>query len=90
MVSAFEPEDRALFAGALSLDRVAGAFAKVVDAKSPWTYRHSRRVAEIAVGIGGLRTRLARTLMTGIVRRLDLGEPMTPFGETSHHEEERG
>ena len=53
LVSAFEPEDRALFAGAHSLDRVAGAFAKVVDAKSPWTYRHSRRVAEIAVGIGG-------------------------------------
>ena len=52
-VAAFEPEDRALFAGARSLDRVAGAFAKVVDAKSPWTYRHSRCVAEIAVAIGG-------------------------------------
>lgn len=51
-VAAFEPEDRTLFAGVESLDRVAEAFAKVVDAKSPYTYRHSRRVAEIAVAIG--------------------------------------
>jgi len=36
------------------LDRVAGAFARVIDAKSPFTARHSDRVAEIAVGIGGL------------------------------------
>ena len=34
------------------LDRVCEAFAKVVDAKSPWTHRHSEGVAEIAVGIG--------------------------------------
>ena len=27
------------------------AFANVVDAKSPWTYQHSIRVAEIAVGV---------------------------------------
>jgi putative nucleotidyltransferase with HDIG domain len=30
---------------------VAEAFAKVVDAKSPWTFLHSTRVAEIAVGV---------------------------------------
>ena len=38
--------------------RIARAFAQIIDAKSPWTYRHSERVAEIAVGIGdvlGLR-----------------------------------
>ncbi len=33
------------------LDRVAEAFAQVVDAKSPWTFQHSTRVAEIAVGV---------------------------------------
>ncbi len=33
------------------LDCVAEAFAKVIDAKSPWTYEHSTRVAEIAVGV---------------------------------------
>ena len=32
-----------------ALDRVAGAFARVIDAKSPFTARHSERVAEIAV-----------------------------------------
>jgi HD-GYP domain-containing protein (c-di-GMP phosphodiesterase class II) len=31
---------------------VAEAFVRVIDAKSPWTYRHSEGVAEIAVGIG--------------------------------------
>lgn len=36
------------------LDRVAGAFARVIDAKSPFTARHSERVAEVAAGIGTL------------------------------------
>ena len=36
------------------LDRIAEAFARVIDAKSPFTARHSERVAEIAVGIGDL------------------------------------
>jgi HD-GYP domain-containing protein (c-di-GMP phosphodiesterase class II) len=34
------------------LDRIAEAFTRVIDAKSPFTARHSERVAEIAVGIG--------------------------------------
>ena len=34
------------------LDRVAEAFALVIDAKSPYTYRHSTRVAELAVAAG--------------------------------------
>ena len=37
------------------LDRIAEAFARVIDAKSPFTARHSERVAEIAVGIGARR-----------------------------------
>ena len=34
------------------LDDVAEAFAKVIDAKSPWTYRHSNGVADIASVVG--------------------------------------
>ncbi|MEX0677689.1 MAG: HD domain-containing phosphohydrolase [Pirellulales bacterium] len=47
----WEPEDAVLLGDETCLDRVAEAFAKVVDAKSPWTYQHSTGVAEIAVGI---------------------------------------
>jgi putative nucleotidyltransferase with HDIG domain len=50
-LSRSEPQDAVLLADEACLDRVAEAFAKVVDAKSPWTYQHSTRVAEIAVGI---------------------------------------
>lgn len=50
-LSRWEPEDAVMLADDECLDRVAEAFAKVVDAKSPWTYQHSTRVAEIAVGI---------------------------------------
>jgi HD-GYP domain-containing protein (c-di-GMP phosphodiesterase class II) len=34
------------------LDVIAAAFARVIDAKSPFTFRHSEGVAEFAVGIG--------------------------------------
>lgn len=50
-LSHWEPEDAVLLADDACLDRVAEAFAKVVDAKSPWTYEHSTRVAQIAVGV---------------------------------------
>ena len=33
------------------LDRVCLGFARVVDAKSPWTCKHSERVAELARGV---------------------------------------
>ncbi len=51
-ISAYEPADRLLTADEARLDRIAEAFARVVDAKSPFTARHSERVAELAVGIG--------------------------------------
>ena len=51
-ISAYEPADRLLTADDRRLDRIAEAFARVVDAKSPFTARHSERVAELAVGIG--------------------------------------
>jgi len=52
VVAAFEPEDRVLVADEDRLDRVAEAFAAIVDAKSPYTGRHSEGVARIAVSIG--------------------------------------
>ena len=53
-VSGWEPTDRLLVADDDRLDRIAEAFARVIDAKSPFTARHSERVAEIAVGVGDL------------------------------------
>jgi HD-GYP domain-containing protein (c-di-GMP phosphodiesterase class II) len=50
-VSAWEPEDRLLTADAPHLDRIATAFAGVIDVKSPWTYRHSDLVGLLAVRI---------------------------------------
>jgi HD-GYP domain-containing protein (c-di-GMP phosphodiesterase class II) len=49
-----EPGDRVLVADDDRLDRIAEGFARVVDAKSPYTGRHSEGVAEIAVALGGL------------------------------------
>ncbi len=51
-VAALEPVERIVLADEARLDRVAEAFAKVIDAKSPYTYRHSERVAELAVSTG--------------------------------------
>ncbi|HEU4523735.1 MAG TPA: HD domain-containing phosphohydrolase, partial [Gemmatimonadales bacterium] len=47
-----EPEDQILMADEARLDDIARAFAGVIDAKSPYTYLHSERVAELAVSIG--------------------------------------
>ena len=46
-VQAVEPADRVLRADDAGLDRVAEAFAGIVDAKSPYTARHCEGVAEI-------------------------------------------
>ena len=50
VVAGLEPEDRILAADEERLDRLAEAFARVIDAKSPWTFRHSERVRALAVG----------------------------------------
>ncbi|MEZ5944509.1 MAG: HD domain-containing phosphohydrolase [Planctomycetaceae bacterium] len=47
-VAACEPVDQVQNVSEDQLDIVAAAFASVVDAKSPWTHKHSERVAEIA------------------------------------------
>jgi HD-GYP domain-containing protein (c-di-GMP phosphodiesterase class II) len=50
-IAAWEPADRALEVDDGRLDRIAVAFAAVVDAKSPWTFRHSDRTCLIALGL---------------------------------------
>lgn len=50
-VAAFEPSDQVMSADGALLDCIAQGFAQVIDAKSPWTYRHSEGVAEISLGI---------------------------------------
>ncbi|MDX6728825.1 MAG: hypothetical protein QOK49_3630 [Baekduia sp.] len=50
-VAALEPSDRLLLADDDGLDRIAQAFAGIVDAKTPFTARHSEGVAEIAVAL---------------------------------------
>ncbi len=50
-VAGLEPPDLLMTADHARLDRVAEAFALVIDAKSPYTLRHSERVSEIAVAI---------------------------------------
>jgi HD-GYP domain-containing protein (c-di-GMP phosphodiesterase class II) len=51
-LAAIEPEDRVLVVDDKRLDEIAAGFAEVIDAKSPWTFRHSKGVAEVACGIG--------------------------------------
>jgi HD-GYP domain-containing protein (c-di-GMP phosphodiesterase class II) len=51
-LGALEPEDQILIADQERLDDISRAFARVIDAKSPFTYLHSERVAELAVTIG--------------------------------------
>jgi len=47
----WEPQERRLTCDEAYLDRIADAFAGVVDAKSPWTYRHSDRTCVIVLGL---------------------------------------
>jgi putative nucleotidyltransferase with HDIG domain len=47
----FEPLDRSIAATEEHLDNLAAGFSLVIDAKSPWTFRHSEGVACVATGI---------------------------------------
>jgi HD-GYP domain-containing protein (c-di-GMP phosphodiesterase class II) len=53
-VSGWEPEDQMLAADEAYLYRIAEAFAGVIDAKSPWTYRHSDRACVIVLSIASV------------------------------------
>jgi HD-GYP domain-containing protein (c-di-GMP phosphodiesterase class II) len=48
---AFEPDGVIRLADDDAIDRIAGAFADIVDAKSPYTGSHSQHVAELANGV---------------------------------------
>jgi putative nucleotidyltransferase with HDIG domain len=48
-----EPEQRRMTADENTVDNICAAFAEIIDAKSPFTYRHSHGVAEAAVEIAG-------------------------------------
>lgn len=50
-LSNMEPEDQTLLATPERLDFVARAFARIIDAKSPFTYEHSEGVAKVTVAI---------------------------------------
>jgi putative nucleotidyltransferase with HDIG domain len=53
-ISQWEPPDHAIAIDDARLERIAEAFARVIDAKSPFTARHSERVAEIADAIASV------------------------------------
>ncbi|MCC2667910.1 MAG: hypothetical protein K0Q72_381 [Armatimonadetes bacterium] len=53
LVRSFEPEDLVRCIDGAGLDEVCAAFAEIIDAKSPYTYRHSSGVAAFAGAIGG-------------------------------------
>ena len=50
-VAMLEPEHRRITADEEMVDKICIAFAEIIDAKSPFTYRHSTGVAEAAVEI---------------------------------------
>ena len=50
----WEPADRVRTVGEDDLDRIAEAFARVIDAKSPYTAQHSEGVAGWAVATGSV------------------------------------
>ncbi len=51
-VSDLEPEDMVILVDEDRLDRVCRAFARVIDAKTPYTAEHSEGVSRIAVQLG--------------------------------------
>ena len=65
-VVALEPGGSPMLATDERLDAISYAFAAVIDAKTPFTYRHSTNVARYAVGIAttmGADSELARDIL---------------------------
>lgn len=50
IVLALEPAERISPVTASRVDRLLTGFARLIDAKSPWTYLHSERVRDLALG----------------------------------------
>lgn len=79
-VASLEPETRRVTATEDSIDKICMAFAEVIDAKSPFTYRHSNGVAEAAVEIGqwfGLNPRSLKDLRRAALLH-DIGKLSVP------------
>lgn len=73
-----------------ALDRVVSAFAGVIDAKSPYTHDHSRRVADYAVAaattLGFSPRRLSRLKRTALLHdHVPVFREVT-FDAACHHE----
>ncbi|MBP99953.1 MAG: hypothetical protein CL477_04670 [Acidobacteria bacterium] len=66
-VAAAEPTAAVVLVDNPRLDRIAEAFAWVIDAKSPFTFRHSMRVARWSVDIGA-RLGLSPSALTRLRR----------------------
>ena len=91
-VLAAEPEGEPRIVDDAELDGIARAFADIIDAKSPYTYQHSTRVADYAVATGAVLgyddARRLHMLRAGLLhdigklgvssRILDKHGPLTP------------
>jgi HD-GYP domain-containing protein (c-di-GMP phosphodiesterase class II) len=62
-----EPASEVRLSDGADIDRIAGAFADIVDAKSPFTGSHSRRTATVAESLA-VRLHLPPALMTDVRR----------------------
>ncbi len=69
-VAALEPQEHRLMIGEDALDNICMAFAEVIDAKSPFTFRHSTGVAAASVAIAGQLGMTAAEIVT--IRRAAL------------------
>jgi putative nucleotidyltransferase with HDIG domain len=79
-VIALEPEQRQITANEDAIDNICLAFAEVIDAKSPFTYRHSSGVAEAAMDIAhwfGMKPRDLKLLRRAALLH-DLGKLSVP------------
>lgn len=54
LVAQLEPQSQIIFADETRLTTICEGFASIIDAKSPWTFRHSMGVTQAAVGISGV------------------------------------
>src|SRR5262249_18450039 len=79
-VTSLQPSSASVRADTETLDRLALAFAWVIDAKSPYTYEHSEGVSEVAEGIGRrlgfTPPQLARLRQMALLH--DTGNPAVP------------
>ena len=96
-VAAAEPRDRVIHVDEEGFDGVCRAFADIIDAKSPFTYRHSTRVAERARTVAAVlgldaaeRRRIYRAGLLHDIGKLgvsnailDKNGPMTPEERTA-------